>query len=139
MRNGSDGPGQGVASPQEAGHQPGQGVVVRRQERQPLEAQDGVVEHRVGGPGRRPRRVQLGRRDGPDPPAVVAGGHQDVADELVPGQVALVGDVVDARAPVVDQPEDRGGQVVGDGEAPALVVDEGELAVRLGGQPRARS
>src|SRR5205085_4468629 len=76
------------------------------------------------GPGRGPGRVELGRRDGADEAGVEAGGGGDVASELVPGRGALVGDVEHARPAGDHQPADHPGQVVGEGRAPDLVVDD---------------
>ena len=84
----------------------------------------GVVEHAVGRARRGPGRLEVGRRDRPHHLGVAAGGGDDVADELVPADRALVGGVVDAADPPVAQATQQRGEVGGERRVAVLVVDE---------------
>ncbi len=108
-------------------HQPIQRFTVVRKGREPAQPEGGVVEHRVGRSGRRPRRIEVGGGDGPDLVGVLTGRLEDLPHEPVPGGGALVGDVEGAGHPGDGQPSDGRGQVGGEAGAAPLVVDEGQL------------
>ena len=61
-----------------------------------------------------------------------AGGDHDRLDEAVPGGGSGVGDVEGARSAGCGQPAQGRGEVGGEARAAVLVVDEGELAARVG-------
>ena len=100
-------------------------------------AQGGVVEHRVGRPGRRPGRLQLGRGDRLHPVGVAARRPPDVPGEA--GTRWSAPWLVTWKTPgsrAVGQPQDHGRQVLGEGRAAVLVVDEAQLRPVLGARRR---
>ncbi len=98
-----------------------------RQQRLARQPQGGVVEHRVGRPGRGPGRVELVGLDGTDLGRVVARGLEHRPHELVPAHVALVGHVEHPGHPGRGQAADPDGQVGGERRVAPLVVHERQL------------
>ena len=62
------------------------------------ESESGVVEHGIGGPRCRPRRIEVCGRDRLDPRGSRPASAQHLAGEAVPGRRALVRDVEEAAA-----------------------------------------
>ena len=87
-------------SAEELGDQFAEWFGVVAEQRDVGQAQRGVVEHTVRRTRRRARRVEIGGRDRFDHGWIVSGFGDDLADELVPRHLALIGDVVHAAAPL---------------------------------------
>src|SRR4051794_38154053 len=107
-----------------------QGCVVVVEKWNAPEAERGVVEHREGGGGCRPRRVELGGRAGLHPISVEAGQLDHFARQPEPCGGALVRGVEQARSALDGEPADHAGKVVGERRAPVLVIDDAERLVR---------